>query len=97
MLAGLAASERLLVWCGNGHASRVADDDWTSMGHRFAALVAEGAFVFDQTVTVDFPGLEQQQAARVAELAPILDRDGGTAGLLVEELGRWRAGRGWTP
>jgi hypothetical protein len=43
VLAGLAASDRLLVWCGNGHASRFADDDWTSMGHPFAVLVAEGA------------------------------------------------------
>ena len=34
-----------------------------------------------------FPSLEQRQAALVAELAPILDRYGGTAGLLVEEAG----------
>jgi hypothetical protein len=87
VLAGLGASDRLLVWCGNGHASRIAGDGWTSMGHHFAALVAEGAFVVDQTVTVAFAGLEQRQAARVAELAPILDRYGGTAGLLVEEAG----------
>jgi hypothetical protein len=26
VLAGLAAGDRLLVWCGNGHASRVAGD-----------------------------------------------------------------------
>jgi hypothetical protein len=26
VLAGLAASDRLLVWCGNGHASKVAGD-----------------------------------------------------------------------
>jgi hypothetical protein len=38
-------------------------------------------------VTVAFAGLEQQQAALVAELAPILDRDGGTAGPLREEAG----------
>jgi hypothetical protein len=87
VLAGLAPSDRLLVWCGNGHASRVAADDWMSMGYHFAALVAEGAFVIDQTVTVAFAGLEQRQAALVAELAPILDRYGGTAGLLVEEAG----------
>jgi hypothetical protein len=87
VLAGLAASDRLLVWCGNSHASKMAHDDWTSMGYEFAALVAEGAFVIDQTVTVAFPGLEQRQAARVAELAPILSRYGGTAGLLVEEAG----------
>jgi hypothetical protein len=50
------------------------------------------SYVIDQTVTVAFAGLEQQQAARVAELAPVLDRYGGTAGLLVEEAGplaRW--------
>jgi hypothetical protein len=87
VLAGLPASDRLLVWCGNSHASRLTGDGWTSMGHEFAALVAEGAFVIDQTVTVAFAGLEQQQAARVAKLAPILDRYGGTAGLLVEEAG----------
>jgi hypothetical protein len=87
VLAGLTASGRLLVWCGNSHASKMAQDDWTSMGYEFAALVAEGAFVIDQAVTVAFPGLEQRQAARVAELAPILDRFGGTAGLLVEEAG----------
>jgi hypothetical protein len=42
VLAGLAPSDRLLVWCGNGHASKVAGEDWTSMGHHFADLVAEG-------------------------------------------------------
>jgi hypothetical protein len=87
VLAGLAASDRLLAWCGNGHASKAASPDWTPMGHHFAALAAEGAFVIDQAVTVAFAGLEQQQAALVAELAPILDRYGGTAGLLREDAG----------
>lgn len=87
VLAGLAARDRLLVWCGNGHASKAAADDWTSMGYRFAALAAEGAFVIDQTATVAFAGFEQQRAALVAELAPILDRYGGTAGLLREQAG----------
>ena len=57
------------------------------MGHHFASLVPEEAFVIDQAVTVAFPGLEQQQAALVAELASILDRYGGTAGLLREDAG----------
>jgi hypothetical protein len=35
--------------------------------------------------------------ARVAELAPILDRFGGTAGLMVEGLGRCHAGRELRP
>jgi len=85
VLAGLAASDRLLVWCGNGHASRFADDDWTSMGHHFAALVAEGAFVVDQTVTVAFPGLEQRQGG-----------PGGRAGTDPGPLRWhcWAAGRG---
>jgi hypothetical protein len=87
VLAGLAASDRLLVWCGNGHACKAVSHDWTPMGYHFAALVAEEAFVIDQTVTVAFAGLEQQHAALVAELAPILDRYGNTAGLLREDAG----------
>jgi hypothetical protein len=87
VLTELPPSDRLLVWCGNSHASKAASPDWIPMGHHFAALVQEEAFVIDQTVTVAFPGLEQQQAARVAELAPILDQHGGTAGLLCEEAG----------
>jgi hypothetical protein len=63
------------------------------MGHHFAVLVAEGAFVIDQTVTVAFAGLEQRQAALEAELAPVLDRYGGTAGLLREEAGGGRPDR----
>jgi hypothetical protein len=85
-----------LVWCGNGHASRVAADDWTSMGHHFAALVAEGAFV-STGGDGGLAGLEQRQAAVVAEAATILDRYGGTAGLLVEEAGPLSCWPGWTP
>jgi hypothetical protein len=55
--------------------------------HHFAALVQEEAFVIDQTATVAFPGFQQQQAALAAELAPTLDRYGGTAGLLREDAG----------
>jgi hypothetical protein len=87
VLAGLAPSDRLLVWCGNSHASKAASPNWTPMGRHFTALVQEEAFVIDQTVTVAFAGLEQQQARLVAELTPILDRYGGTAGLLVEAAG----------
>jgi hypothetical protein len=57
------------------------------MGHHLTLLVQEGAFVIDQTVTVAPAGLEERHAALVAELAPILDRYGGTAGLLREEAG----------
>jgi len=57
------------------------------MGHHLTALVQEEAFVIDQAVTVAFAGLEQQQAALVAGLAPILDRYRGTAGLLREDAG----------
>jgi hypothetical protein len=92
VLAGLAPSDRLLVWCGNSHASKAASPDWTPMGHHFTALVQEEAFVIDQTVTVAFAGLEKQQAD-LAELVPILDRYGGTAGLLREAAGML-AGRG---
>jgi hypothetical protein len=87
VLARLPASDRLPVWCGNSHACKAASPDWTPMGHHFAAQAAEEALVIDQTATVTLAGLEQQQATLVAELAPVLDRYGGTAGLLVEEAG----------
>ena len=32
VLAGLPASDRLLVWCGNSHASKAASPDWTPDG-----------------------------------------------------------------
>jgi hypothetical protein len=85
VLAGLAPDDRLLVWCGNSHASKMAHDDWTSMGYEFAALVAEGAFVIDQAVTVAFPDLEQRPGGPGS-------RAGADPGPLRWD--RWAAGRG---
>jgi hypothetical protein len=84
VLAGLPASDRLLVWCGNSHASKMAQDDWTSMGYEFAALVAEEAFVIDQVVTV-------ASGARTAAGGPGC-RAGADPGPL--RWHRWATGRG---
>jgi hypothetical protein len=46
----------LLVWCGNGHASRKAEGGWVPMGCHFTAMSGVQPFVIDQTLTVDFPG-----------------------------------------
>lgn len=55
-LQAAAAGQPLLVWCGNGHASRKAEGGWVPMGCHFAAMSGVQPFVIDQTVTVDFPG-----------------------------------------
>src|SRR5215469_472982 len=47
--------EPLLVWCGNGHATKTAAGEWIPMGQHFAALSGGDFFVIDQKVTVDFP------------------------------------------
>jgi len=36
-LTAAAPAEPLLVWCGNGHASKIKTDDWIPMGWHFRA------------------------------------------------------------
>ena len=77
----------LLVWCGNGHASRKGGDGWIPMGHHFAATSGIQQFVIDQTVTVDFTGQGPDQWLRdlLAELGPTLAAHGGHAGILRDQ------------
>jgi len=89
-----APDEPLMVWCGNSHASKVGDDDWVPMGCHFAATSGVGAFVIDQTVTVDFPAGDRSWVpALLASIADTLAEHGGTAGILrdqaPERLGCW--------
>jgi hypothetical protein len=44
----------LLVWCGNGHATRRKVEDWVPMGHQFVRLTGRQPYVIDQTVTVNW-------------------------------------------
>jgi hypothetical protein len=85
-LTAASPGEPLLVWCGNGHATKTTVSDWVPMGYHFAAMSAVEHFVIDQTVTVDF-----RQASRpwmrelLASLDDTLAAHGGTAGILRDQ------------
>lgn len=44
----------LLVWCGNGHATRQVVADWVPMGHQFVQITGRQPYVIDQTVTINW-------------------------------------------
>lgn len=87
MLGPLPPADRLLVWCGNGHATKVAGPGWWEpMGFHFWRLAGEEPFVVDQTVTVAFPGSDPEWRERlVDEWRPVLEGLGGTAGVLATD------------
>jgi hypothetical protein len=78
-----APSEPLLVWCGNGHATKEVIEDWVPMGWQFRALCGTDPFVIDQTLTVAFQ--DQPPAwvpALLADQSDTLTEHAGTAGIL---------------
>jgi hypothetical protein len=83
-----APGEPLLVWCGNGHASKhepsgCDDDEWIPMGWNFREMSGIDPFVIDQTVTVAFSGRPHEWRQQLVEsLADTLTGLGGTAGIL---------------
>jgi hypothetical protein len=85
-----APEDPLLVWCGNGHASREGGDGWVPMGHHFAATSGIQQFVIDQTVTVDFTGNgpEPWVADLLTELGGTLAANGNCVGILREHAPR---------
>ena len=85
-----APEDPLLVWCGNGHASREGGDGWVPMGHHFAATSGIQQFVIDQTVTVDFTGNgpEPWVLDLLTELGGALAANGNCAGILREQAPR---------
>jgi hypothetical protein len=88
-----APGEPMLVWCGNGHASKhdpsgCDDDEWIPMGWHFRELSGLDPFVIDQTVTVNFSGRPPGHAQELLEfLAGTLADLGGTAETLLAEDG----------
>jgi hypothetical protein len=87
-LIDAAPGEPMLVWCGNGHATKCgtsspAADEWVPMGWHFRELSGLDPFVIDQTVTVEFSGRPEEWRAQLVEsLADTLADLGGTAGIL---------------
>jgi hypothetical protein len=87
VLAYGSGEDPLLVWCGNGHASKEADSGWVPMGYHFAALSGIQPFVIDQTVTIDFTGEGPQPWVQelLAALGDTLAAHGGTIGILRDQ------------
>lgn len=90
-LLAAAPGEPMLVWCGNGHASKhgtatPADDEWVPMGWHFREMSSIDPFVIDQTVTVAWDG-EPRPWARdlIGSLADVLAAHGGTAAIRREQ------------
>jgi hypothetical protein len=85
-LTAAEPAEPLLVWCGNGHASKNQISDWIPMGWHYRAMSGTEPFVIDQTVTVAFEGRAQPWVAELlAGLEETLAGHGGTAGILRDQ------------
>lgn len=79
----LPPSEKLLVWCGNGHLTKVAVQEWQPMGYHWQRLGGDTAFAIDQCLTVNFDF--RRSATQPNPVEPFrreLEALGGTAGLL---------------
>ena len=88
-LVAAAPAEPLLVWCGNGHASKEGDSEWVPMGWHFRAMSGTDPFVIDQTVTVAFQDESQPWVQELlAPLGETLAAHGGTAGILRDQAPR---------
>jgi hypothetical protein len=85
-----APGEPMLVWCGNGHASKYKykdkDEEWVPMGWHFREMSGVDQFVIDQDVTVNFGGKPRLWVRELlASMADTLAAHGGTAGILREQ------------
>jgi hypothetical protein len=79
-------AEPLLVWCGNGHASKNQIGDWIPMGWHYRTMSGTEPFVIDQTVTVAFGSRPQPWLAELlAGLEETLAAYDGTAGILRDQ------------
>ena len=89
-LVAAAPAGPLLIWCGNGHASKTCDDDeWVPMGWHFRATSGTDPFVIDQTVTVAFQDESQSWVQELlTPLGETLAAQGGTAGILRDQAPR---------
>lgn len=75
--------EPMLVWCGNGHLTRVAVQDWRPMGYVLREVHGIEPFAIDQTQTVKWP--DRGPSFRVDGFQHELTVRGGVAGFLSEE------------
>jgi hypothetical protein len=82
----LPAGEKLVVWCGNSHLSKLSMHGWTPMGVRFRERTGIDHFALDQTRYVVFERTRPAGGAPWIEAdGAELDLHGGAAGFLTEE------------
>lgn len=87
VLQSLPADTPLLVWCGNNHHSKKASDGWIPMGYQFQQHSGISPFVIDQAITVKFdPADDYFDTEIVTPFSDKLEKHGGTAGFLIEEI-----------
>ena len=93
-LLDAAPGEPLLVWCGNGHATKEECGEWIPMGWHFRTMSGVDPFVIDQTVTVAFTGEPRPWMRELlASLDETLAAHGGTAGILSDQANPPLCGR----
>ena len=86
-LQALPANSQLLIWCGNSHHSKTANQDWRPMGYCFQQSGGINPFVIDQTRTVKFDFRDNYFETEItSQFSDELAKYGGTAGLLLEEI-----------
>ena len=85
ILATLPDNAKLLVWCGNGHLTKIATQGWLPMGYHLSQQ-GVAPFVIDQTRTVNFgTDHDSPRGALVERFRADLEARGGTAGWLSAE------------
>jgi hypothetical protein len=76
-----------LVWCGNGHNSKRADESWKPMAYCFQELSATNPFSIDQIRTENFEWDNHDLEVKLLTQYPDeLTRSGGTMGFLRQEI-----------
>lgn len=73
----------MLVWCGNGHLTKVPVQGWEPMGYQFRRLTGIDAFAIEQIETVRFPG-HISESWLTPDVVEEVRKRGGTAGFLQE-------------
>lgn len=79
----LAQGHPTLVWCGNGHLTKIAVTEWRPMGFALLEDHAVDAWAIDQTATVHWP--DRGPLVPVGRFEEELIQRGGVAGFLSEE------------
>jgi hypothetical protein len=76
---------QLMVWCGNGHHSKVSGESWIPMGVRFQEVSDLEPFSIDQLATVALGEDHRPRIEATSALAETLGRYGGTAGFIAQD------------